>query len=415
MQRLDNYPPLAILVWITGIHLLIQGAASLPAICLNTCTCTDLTNVICHAAGYTGQAFYLNRIGLTNVPTFMGVFSTVQVIDLSNNGIINIGNGAFASTNFPYVHTILLRSNSIKLIDTRAFILSSLTTLDLSNNSIAVLPYNQFSAMFTAQLQILILHRNIISTIDTQAFNLPSLQMLDLSLNSIQEFDFNVLSAIGPSISSLNISFNALNQIYQDTRIVSRANFPVLNVILLGTSITCATVTPLCLFINNSDNFTCNLQSGAGRASVAAICSTANSSTQAYSSLYLILPSIIATGGPLNSASLSPTPPPNALTANLQWLLITATTVTVGVISLISVLVISISVGLFLWRRTPGTEENNCNTCSRTNERDSITKSVLLSPFQPADNPPAFFLFARLLQTKAEKLYMRKCRGVKLM
>lgn len=24
--------------------------------------------------------------------------------------------------------------------------------------------------------------------------------------------------------------------------------------------------------------------------------------------------------------------------------------------------------------RTPGTEENNCNTCSQTNERDSITK-----------------------------------------
>lgn len=59
MSRLGNYPCLAsrpaTLMWIAGILFLAEASVPLPMICPSTCTCSDLTNVICDATGYAAQ------------------------------------------------------------------------------------------------------------------------------------------------------------------------------------------------------------------------------------------------------------------------------------------------------------------------------------------------------------------------
>lgn len=155
----------------------------------------------------------------------------LQVLDLSNNYIIDLNKDAFGAVGLINLHKLIIRSCSVELVDKDAFRgLELLIELDLSDNNIHVLNPTMFRYLF--RLRKIYLNRNPvyrlqnglfsnmsflqsvefngckISTIEAKTFyNVTKFSNLDLSNNQLVNIKSEVLQSI-PSLKNLRIINN---------------------------------------------------------------------------------------------------------------------------------------------------------------------------------------------------------------
>lgn len=166
---------------------------------------------------------------LTSIPRNLS--DTVQVLDLSNNYIIELNQDAFKSVGLINLHKLFIRSCSIENVNKNAFrSLEILIELDLSDNKIHVLYPTTFRDSF--RLRKIILNHNriqtvqnglfsnmsflqmvqfkdcLISTIEPKAFyNVTKINKLELNGNNLVNIDSDVLNSM-PSLMDLGITNN---------------------------------------------------------------------------------------------------------------------------------------------------------------------------------------------------------------
>lgn len=166
---------------------------------------------------------------LTSIPRNLS--NDVQVLDLSNNYIIELNQDAFKSVGLINLHKLLIRSSSIERVDKNAFrSLEILIELDLSDNKIHVLYPTTFRDIFRLRkinlnhnriqilqnglfsnmsfLQTVEFKDCLISTIEPKAFyNVTKINKLELDGNKLVNINSEVLNSM-PSLMDLGITNN---------------------------------------------------------------------------------------------------------------------------------------------------------------------------------------------------------------
>jgi len=218
-----------------GLYSLIGAALLLwTPIIIHTASDSDWTTVCnqeqCRCKWVSGQKLAeCTNSSHTSIPNNLS--GDVQVLDLSNNNIIELKKDAFTSVGLVNLHKLIARSCSIELVDKDAFRgLEILIELDLSDNSIHVLHPTTFRNTF--RLRKIYLNRNpiqrlqnglfsnmtflqtvefngcLISHIEPKTFyNITKFNSLELSSNQLVNIESEILYSI-PSLMNLGISNN---------------------------------------------------------------------------------------------------------------------------------------------------------------------------------------------------------------
>lgn len=133
----------------------------------------------------------------------------VQVLDLSNNKILELKKDAFRSVGLINLHKLIARSCSIEKVDKDAFHgLEILIELDLSDNNIHVLNPTTFRDPF--RLRKIYLNRNPIQRLQNGLFsNMSFLQTIEFNGCLIKDIEPNTFYNIS-KLNSLGLSDNQL-------------------------------------------------------------------------------------------------------------------------------------------------------------------------------------------------------------
>lgn len=166
---------------------------------------------------------------LTTIPENLS--GDVQVLDLSNNYILELNKDAFKSVGLINIHKLIVRACSVELVDKDAFRgLEILIELDLSDNNIHTLHPATFRDPFRLRkiylnhnpvqrlqnglfsnmsfLQAVEFNGCLISQIDPKTFhNLTKFHSLDLSSNKLVNVKSEILYSL-PILSNLFIANN---------------------------------------------------------------------------------------------------------------------------------------------------------------------------------------------------------------
>ncbi|XP_060877119.1 uncharacterized protein LOC132949981 [Metopolophium dirhodum] len=166
---------------------------------------------------------------LTGIPKTLS--NEVQVLDLTNNKILEINKDAFREVGLINLHKLIARNCSIELVDKDAFRgLEILIELDLSNNNIHVLHPTTFRDPFRLRkiylnhnhiqrlrnglfsnmsfLQTVELNSCLITDIEPKTFyNITKFNSLELSGNQLANIKAEVLYSV-PSLMNLGITNN---------------------------------------------------------------------------------------------------------------------------------------------------------------------------------------------------------------
>lgn len=144
---------------------------------------------------------------LTNIPKNLS--NEVQVLDLSNNKILELKKDAFRSVGLINLHKLIARSCSIEKVDKDAFHgLEILIELDLSDNNIHVLNPTTFRDPF--RLRKIYMNRNPVQRLQNGLFsNMSFLQTIEFNGCLIKEIEPNTFHNIN-KLNSLGLSDNKL-------------------------------------------------------------------------------------------------------------------------------------------------------------------------------------------------------------
>lgn len=147
---------------------------------------------------------------LTSIPKNLS--NEVQVLDLTNNKILEMNKDAFREVGLINLHKLIARSCSIELVDKDAFRgLEILIELDLSDNNIHVLHPATFRDPF--RLRKIYLNHNLIQRLRNGLFsNMSFLQTVELNACLITDIEPKTFYNI-TKFNSLELSGNQLANI----------------------------------------------------------------------------------------------------------------------------------------------------------------------------------------------------------
>ena len=157
-----------------------------------------------------------NKISTVEPGTWLGI-NRLRYLELEHNELAVLTTGMF--NHLPELKHLYLNDNKISTMESGAFSnLTSLTYLNLYYNSISVLRRDMFVDL--SNLAELRIDRNILFWIEDGAFNgLHSLRKLDLENNRLNNSIFapNVFMDVADTLTSLNLDYNRITRIYNDT------------------------------------------------------------------------------------------------------------------------------------------------------------------------------------------------------
>ena len=141
--------------------------------------------------------------------------SSLKSLDMSYNRLQHLHSGMFSPLRL--VNTLYLKHNNITRIHPNSFLgLQSLRSLYLSFNNIGTIKPNTFKHL--SVLMELHLHSNKITRLESNTFTgLKVLSDLFLSKNCISWVDENVFAPFKSSLSLLDLAFNSLRDIDENT------------------------------------------------------------------------------------------------------------------------------------------------------------------------------------------------------
>lgn len=176
---------------------------------------SEIENVSCEGLSWP-RILVLSRNHIHRVPIIFTNSSSLQLLDLSHNQIITIGNNSFEA--LESLKVLNLSTNSIVDLEENTFQgLISLKSLDISRNKLKSIRNQVFTTL--TSLQYLNISNNEIETLNEITFNdLVSLQQLDLSWNKLSRVAPGSLHL--PSLARLLLAGNPLLARSRETSII---------------------------------------------------------------------------------------------------------------------------------------------------------------------------------------------------
>ncbi|XP_059621285.1 chaoptin [Phlebotomus argentipes] len=165
-----------------------------------------------------------NQIGTIHNVDLSTKFRSLSYLDLSNNHIFRLDDGAFAA--LPRLNTLILSNNEGLDITGRVFVGLENSLMDLRIENVSMMAFPDLPFTFLRRLSIA--HNELPSIPPELAYNISFLRHLDLSYNDLSAVPLITHSL--PQLKSLNLAGNPISTLTNTSLIGAAETLEVLNI-----------------------------------------------------------------------------------------------------------------------------------------------------------------------------------------